>query len=240
MIVLPPLTIERDDRAEVELFLAVKTWLERDQRLEGIHASDLLDPRQAYWSFVEPKEMTERQVWLYAIGKVLHMLVIAAMKGGLASDEGTRSELGILFSPDILREDRPIELKTHRGIREPAPNRIQEEFQHYLEQLSIYLVLTNRLVGQLWVLFISLQNQQGKTYPEPRCYTVSMTEEQFYEIERQILEARDALQEARDEKDPHALPLCRAWKCGPQACLWWTSCQPPGRYPERDRRHWRV
>lgn len=225
---------------EVRLFLKTKEWLAREDKLRdpGIHASDLLDTRYAYWNKKLPKEPTERMVWFFSIGKILHMLVLSAFTGESEgkTDSGSHRILDIAFSPDAHSEEgRPIELKTHRGLREPKD--LQDSFGHYLEQLCIYLVLENRLEGELWVLFINLHDASGRTFPEPRCYKVMLTEEQFYGIEQQILAARDALSDALERSDPSGLKKCRDWKCGLN-CVYWDSCKPEGRYPNTDRRRW--
>lgn len=242
MIQLPPLTISRDEQQEVRLFLDLRRWLaETDKgRARGLHASELLDPLMSYWKWKDPKEITERQVYFFTIGKILHMLILSASTGQALekSDEGTKHELGIYYSPDHSADGHPIELKTHRGNYEPKPERIQEEFHHYLEQLSIYMVLENHLVGELWVLFINLKDESNRTFPEPRCYRVSMTEEQFYAIEQEVLHTRDVLIRAKETDIPTELPLCRVWLCGSACPYFLHACMPPGRYPSTDKRRW--
>lgn len=242
MIELPPLLIERDEVSEVRLGQAAREQLARDDvhRGVGIHASDLLDSRKACWDFLSPKELTDRQVFLFVIGKVLHHLVLHSLTGTEGTDSGTQEEMGILFSPDHVDGGFPRELKTNRSANEPGPDQVQEEYGHYLEQLAIYMVLMNVCRGQLWVLHINLRDASGRTFPEPRCYNVEMTPEQFTLIEAQVIETRDALMQARTERTPNLLPVCRQWKCGPKACGHWEQCRPQGRYPQTDKRRWSV
>ena len=237
MIRLPDLAITRDEFQEVKVYQEVKTWLEHQdaERSDSIHASDLPDPRLAYWKRKAPKEITERQVWFYSIGKVLHNLVL--ILEGEQTDTGTHTELDILFSPDRIQNGEPVELKTHRGFREPTITQLQAEFSHYFEQLLTYCILKNSLVGHLWVLFINLKDRTGRTFPEIRCYTVTITEEQFYSIEASVLEPRDQLRLALDKEDHTSLPLCRSWLCGDN-CAWYNVCKPGGRWPQKDRRSW--
>lgn len=210
------------------------------ERQEGIHASDLLDPLLAYWQRQNRREISERQVWFYQIGRILHALVLMPMSATktAATDSGTREELGILFSPDHHEEEHPVELKTHRGTKEPTDDTIREEFHHYLEQLLIYMVLENCRSGELWVLFINLKDETGRTFPEPRCYNVTLSEAEFYKAEKEVFEARDLLKEAIEENDPSKLPLCRAWKCGSSCIYFDRECRPKGRWPERIKKNW--
>ena len=241
MLPLPDLDILRDEYQEARLLTWARAWLEKEELAPGIHASDLLDRRLAYWRKVEPKEPTERQVWLWLTGRVLHHFVIDSVSSGHRpeqADEGTHAALGILYSPDTFVDGRPVELKTNRAFREPEPHKLREEYGHYLEQLCTYMVLENVLEGCLWVFHINLQEEETRrTFPEPRCYRVTVTDEQFYAFEHTLAEARDQLAHALEAKDPSALPLCRAWLCGTN-CAWWTSCQPPGRWPNPNRRQW--
>ena len=237
VIQLPSLQIERSDHREIEVFSKIKERLELENlvRPRGVHVSDLLDPRLSYWQETSPKEITERTAWFFAIGKVLHMLVVG-LYDVTGTDSGTKEELGILYSPDLVIDNRPIELKTSRAQKEPPATRLQSELSHYLEQLCCYLVLSNSLSGELWILYISLKDVTNRTFPEIRCYNVALTEEQFFEIEKQIVEAKRGLLEAKTTGEPSKLPLCRAWKCG-DVCPHWIQCRPPGRYGLQ-RKNW--
>ena len=238
MIQLPPLEITRDEFREVELYTKFrKALLQQDEtRPVGIHASGLLDPRRTYWQEALPKDITERQVYFFIIGKVLHSLILQTDG---QSDLGSHEALGVFYSPDGRTEaENPVEVKTSRSNYEPREGSLQEDLGHYLEQLACYLVLDNRLEGELWVLYLNLKNTANRTFPELRCYKVILTEEQFYDIDQRVLEARDALAHAREEHDPSQLPLCRQWLCSPDACAWWSECQPPGRFPEVNKKRW--
>lgn len=237
MIRLPQLDITRDELEEVKLYQEIRTWLEKSdtKRSDEIHATDLIDPRIAYWRRKAPKELSERQVWFFSVGKILHNLILILDE--TKTDEGTFEELGILYSPDKLQDGHPVELKTHRGQTEPALSNIQKEFSHYFEQLLIYCVLTNSLIGFLWVLFINLKDRTNRTAPEIRCYRVVLTEGQFYQVESEVTRMRDLLTDTLTTNNYRQLPLCRSWKCG-TACGWWHQCQPELRYPNTDRRSW--
>lgn len=241
MIVLPTLSIVRDELSEVRLVEDARKWMEAQdaKREPGIHASDLLNPRLAYWQRLYPEPLTERKIWLFLVGRVLHSFVLqGSEKGGDIenADDGTLNELGILFSPDKREDGFPVELKTSRAQYEPRQERLQEEFHHYFEQLCVYLVLMNCLKGSLWVLFLNLKDAKNRTFPGVRCYTVTLTDDQFAELEAQIVTIKDQLLYAEHHRNPRLLPLCRTWMCG-EECTYWERCQPEGRFG-RQRRQW--
>jgi len=243
MLRLPRLAITRNEIQEVQLTEKARTWIETGSadRVQGIHASDLLDPRLAYWKTVIPKPLSERTVWFFVIGKILHHFVIDVHVPGIVdantTDSGANEVSGILFSPDLDDEEgHPIELKTTRSQSEPDDDSLQRVYHNYLEQLTIYMVLKNTTRGYLWVLYINLKNRTSQTFPEPRCYEVTMTTEEFLRLEQQIFATRDMLKTAIEAKNPTTLPLCRTWLCG-DTCSWWRECSPPERI-DTPRRLW--
>ena len=158
-----------------------------------------------------------------------------------ASDSGTRNQLDILYSPDDFEKSGyPIELKTSRSLVEPHPDRFQDEQSHYFEQLCTYMVLENVLQGYLWIFYINLKDQTGRTFPTPRCYKVTLMEDQFYALEQEILQTRDRLIEAKETMNPRILPLCRPWKCGTSCAYWADRCRPEGRWPETTKKRWTM
>ena len=48
------LSVKRSLGDETRLQTAARAWIEKEERVDGIHASDLLDPRQSYWRLVDP------------------------------------------------------------------------------------------------------------------------------------------------------------------------------------------
>src|SRR3990167_838501 len=132
MIHLPPLSIARDELAEVRLVTAAREWLEREdtKRAKGIHVSGLLDPRLEYWQDVLPRPLDERQTMLFLVGRVLHHFIISSVEPTATPDQtdsGSHEELGILFSPDLLKDGHPIEIKTNRSFYPPREDKLQDE-----------------------------------------------------------------------------------------------------------------
>lgn len=240
MLPLPEgLTIERSELDEVRLAEQARAWIEQDNaaRDPGIHASDLMDPRLAYWRKIDPKPLTERSIWLFLVGKVLHHFVVDLPTGQALpgqSDSGTRTARGILFSPDRVDDDgRPIELKTNRAQYEPDDPAV--DYAHYLEQLCTYMALMGPTEGSLWVLHLNLKVDR-RTEPQPRCYRIRVPQPELLRFREALDQTREALVEAIAQRNPSELPLCRAWLCG-TGCSWWAQCKPPGRFP-KPRRQW--
>ena len=107
MLILPEgLSVTRSEKSEQVLTDKCRTWLGKSERKEGLHASDLLDPKQAYWKRKKPSELPDRLVNMFIVGLFGHAIVLSAVDGvegiSLASDAGSvwSGDLGIWYSPD--------------------------------------------------------------------------------------------------------------------------------------------
>lgn len=234
MLELPDsLEITRSTKAEKALLDLGKKWLGQDERKEGLHASDLMDPRQAFFKHTNPLPIQDRLVNIFLVGKIGHVIVLSTVdkaKGlNLTSDEGSEwsEEIGIWFSADKTLDGIPRELKTTRSFFEA---RTDKDLAMYCEQLGIYMVCRNSTVGQLWILYLNLKDSSGKTAPEWRAYTVKCSEEDLAKYKAQLIDTRKKLTKAIQTYDPSELPLCRKFKCGKDNCEYWEDCQPEGRY----------
>lgn len=242
MIELPKsLTLKADKRSERALLEASREWLAREDRAAGIHASDLLDIRQAYFKHTSPRELNDREVGLFMVGKVLHSFVLSAGIGQSAdlerTDEGSRysETLKIWYSTDWDQNDAIAEFKTSRRMTEPQT---VGEMDTYLEQILTYMAAKQVLTAKLWVLFLNLRDKDsGKTTPTFRCYTVSLTGDDLLSVTRMVSEQRELLETALTQGTPGGLPVCRSWKCGSGNCPWWDECRPPGRF-DTDPKDW--
>lgn len=244
MLELPKsLSVVRNKKAEAKLVEKTIEWLEKDSKdRKGIHASDLLDPRKAYYDKTRPKQkMTPRMAGLFFVGKVLHAFFLSALQGkkgtDWSSDGGSTvdKELGISFSPDWTKDGIPGELKTSRAKYE---QRLSDKHS-YLEQELIYQVGVNSLAGRLAVLMLNLPAPRGEgwgTYPQYRCDDVSCTKKDLSWYKQQIIKVRKALEKALKTKkrtDINKLPLCRDFKCGRSQCAHYNVCKPEGRFGTR-------
>lgn len=243
MLELPGLTIYRAELQEADLVVKARQWLAEEdlKRAPGIHASDLLDPRLAYWRRMSPVELTERQIWFFLIGRILHHFVLTIADPSTAegaTDGGTKVVHGIAYSPDHNLDGSPVELKTNRSMHEPGPDKLVEQYHNYLEQLLTYMALEGVDVGYLWILFINLKEQRtNRTFPEPRCYRVQVQPDGRAAMLEQLHDTRASLEAAIHARSHTSLPLCRTWLCG-DSCSWWEACRPAGRF-SLPRREWR-
>ena len=237
MIELPEsLVLRRNIIAEKLLTDKARKWIEKDERTPGLHASDLLDPRLAYWQRKIPKPIPDRLVTTFLVGKVLHAFVLdGAVQGGAgalgADDVGSliSETLGISYSPDSLAGGKVRELKTTRSFYEPKS---VEDLRLYLEQILVYMAATDppTCSAQLWLLMLNLRDENKKTSPAFRTYDVEVPEADMKRVVERLQATRASLQLALDTDTPGTLPLCRQFKCGEGNCQWWNDCRPEGRW----------
>lgn len=240
MLTLPKsLTVERNKKAEGNLIDKSRIWLEKDSKdRTGIHASDLLDPRKAYYDKVRPQPLSNRMVGLFFVGKVLHAFFLSALTGETGtnwkSDGGSTvdKELGFSYSPDWCKDGIPGELKTSRGKYEMSTSNLGL----YLEQLMIYMVGKKSEDGRLVVLMLSLPAPRGEgwgTYPQYRAYNVHVSKADLAKYKTQLVATRKLLEKAlktNSRKDISRLPVCRQFKCGKSQCPHYEVCKPEGRF----------
>jgi hypothetical protein len=236
MINIPDsVTIQRLKAREGELYQVGREWLEKDERSPGIHASGLLDPRLAYFNAKFPGPLPDRLVTMFMVGRVLHAFVLGSHAGSVdigSADAGSRRcDLGFDYSPDAFLDGKVREVKTSRSFYEPKS---LEDVSMYVEQLLVYMVATETTESELWVLFLNLKDESGKTSPAFRCYTVRISAEDLAALRVSLAATTTALQAALDapvkSEAFRSLDLCRAWKCGARNCEYYDQCQPEGRY----------
>lgn len=238
MLKLPKLSIERSEHAEEKLTDKTREWLEKqNHERTGIHASDLLDPRKAYWDRKHKTVLSRRAVGLFFTGKVLHAFFLSALAGkkgtDWSTDEGSTfdKELGIYYSPDYHYEKQniPTELKTSRAKYEQS----NSDLKGYLEQLCIYMAAKKARVGRLITLMLNLPGQRHEgwgTFPQYRAYEITWTAKDLNQYRKQIIETRKLLEKAIKQEKPKLLPVCREFKCGANQCSHYKLCKPEGRY----------
>lgn len=226
------LKVTRSKRAERALTTAARAWVSGDRK-PGVHASGLLDPRKTWFDAIDPKDhLDDRLVWTFLPGKVLHAFILSAVKGkslDWAADGGSKwsKRLGIWYSPDDTDTEGPIELKTSRSYYPPKG---PDDIKNYLEQLWIYMVAEKKTKGKLHVLYLNLKDEQNRTSPTPRCYTITASKADLAKAERDLAAQRALIELAIKRKDHTMLPLCREWLCSRRMCDRYDACKPEGRY----------
>jgi hypothetical protein len=230
MITLPEeLSVVRTPGYEAWYVQQCRDMLSAAGRTEGIHASDLLDPRLAFWRKHEKHELTDREVMFFIFGRTHHAQFLGEDDDG---DNSVWSEdLKIWYSIDKKFGDGvPEEFKSTRGRLHSDP----EDLEYYLEQLMIYMVAENKTEGRLTVVHMT-------TSPHPvfRCYKLTVTNKELRTAKKNIKQIVKQLNmyyanmdTAIEHEDWRDLPLCREWKCGEKKCNYWHQCKPEGRYPQ--------
>jgi len=226
--------VDRAPAREVELYDVARKWLEKDERTPGIHATALLDPRQGWFQAKFPGPLPDRLVTMFMVGKVLHAFILGAHAGhvdvGVTDAGSSHCDLGYDYSPDLFYDGMVREVKTSRSFYEPKS---VDDLSFYIEQVLTYMVATETLESELWVLYLNIKDETGRTAPAFRCYSVKVTTEELAAVREEIALATTVLQAALDstlDEPFRALPLCREWKCGARNCEWYDQCQPEGRY----------
>lgn len=236
MIELPPsLLVEPCKEIEAELYGTAKKWLEAQTRADGIHASELLTPLRAYWKRKLPSTegLNEREVGLFLVGKVLHAFVEHEGVGqpDLAkTDEGGKydEELELWYSPDKLMGGKVIEVKTSRSFKEP---RGIDDLDSYIQQVLIYLACEQVTEGEIWVLYVNLRDDVGRTSPAFRVFKVSIDRDHLPGLRRRVATAVQNLVGSLANSNPANLPLCPEWMCRPEYCPYFNEpCRPVGRH----------
>ena len=109
----------------------------------------------------------------------------------------------------------------------------------YLEQELCYMVAENSLKGKLWILYLNIKDEHGRTSPAYRAYDVTVTKKALENYKQQMLETHAKLTAALKKSKPTGLPLCRTWKCGVKMCKYFETCKPEGRY-NRPEKEWKL
>lgn len=235
MLKLPSsLEVERDFKYEKKLLEKTRAWLVNDSKeRKGIHASDLLDPRKAYYDKLYPSPLSDRMVGTFFVGKTLHAFFLSALKDRKGTDWSTDSgsnedkELGITWSADDKEDGIPHEFKTSRSKYEQK----RRDLDNYLEQELIYMAAMKSLKGRISTLMYNLPAPKGQgwgSYPQYRSYKITCSKEDLKKYRLQIKKVAQQLRDCLKKKSPKGLPLCREFKCF--GCPHFQRCKPEGRY----------
>lgn len=238
MLILPKsLKAERNKNAERSLINKTRTWLENDSKdRTGIHASDLLNPRKAYFDKLYPQKLSDRLVGTFFVGKTLHAFFLSALTGAKGTDWKTdggsheNKELGITWSADWIKNGVPYEFKTSRSKYEQTFS----DLRSYLEQLLIYMVSTDSTTGKLVTLMYNLpvpRSQGWGSAPQYRAYDVTVSKSDLAKYKSQLRETVELLKSALRRKSPKGLPLCKEFLC--MGCPHFERCKPEGRYGKK-------
>jgi len=177
---------------------------------EGIHLSDLLAPRRAYWQKIKPMKPTLKEISYWTSGSAIEDKFLKA----IGYKKGEEKEWqGILYNADVFLGNLPAEIKSRRRALAKEGEEAQM-YDHYLKQLKGYCAVENKQKGWLIVLSLAEKQDNNKTMPEWRYYDVMFTEEELMEEQARLINARASLMVALERKDHTFLPECPHWMCG--------------------------
>lgn len=218
--------ITRNEKVERMILDAVKASF--DVPREGIHLSDTLQARQAFWRRILPMPPSDQDVLFWVAGRSAEDMY-SRIPGLLVADE--KDADGVLYRPDfhLLEESgflTPVEFKSRRAPL-AKPGEEAKVYGHYLDQLGGYMALEGSLVGKLIVF--DLGRAQAGQSPQLAVYDVSYTDD---EMESRLLDVQTVAMMlmraiagysievmargcATPEREViNALPLCEPWLCG--------------------------
>jgi hypothetical protein len=199
--------IKRDNSIEAWLFDEIRN--EWGKEREGIHLSDLLTPRQAYWKRKKPMSANNDEIMYWASGKAHERAFLRA--SGYEHAESKQWE-GIWYSMDFFRSF-PTEIKTRRKNL-AFEGKEADEYEHYLNQLRGYCAIENKKQGWLWVWCLVQKQDDYTTKPELACYTVEFTDEELEREREKLIWLRDNLIQSLSNDDYKSIHLCPKWMCG--------------------------
>lgn len=181
-----------------------------DTNRVGIHLSDLLSPRKAYFQKVKPLPLTDDEIGYFTSGSAIEDKTLKLM--GYLHGE-VKEYKGILYTPDVFF-NFPAEIKTRRRMLAEA-GKEAEVYDHYLNQLRGYCALENKLQGWLIVLSLAEKQDNGKTKPEWAFYRVEFTQEELITCRNNLIYLHALLGNVLNEvTDYDVLFQCPAWMCG--------------------------
>jgi hypothetical protein len=162
----------RHTAVEDWLYDACRAYLTKTPRT-GIHVSDLLLLRKAYWQRVEPKPPSRREILYFMAGRGHEEVVVAL--SGLGAHRKARGEWlgpidepypegdGIRYEMDVLYEGEdhpaiPFEIKTNRRAKVIDAKTVLDDYALAVDQLGMYCAIKNLPVGYLFELHLMARN----------------------------------------------------------------------------------
>lgn len=208
---------------------------------DGIHLSDLLNPRRSYWQRVLPMSPTDHEIGYWVAGRA-HEDALGRVAGleaveqrffyVLPAADAHAALVPISYRPDFNWLGQFAEFKTRRAnLAQPGEEAVV--YDSYLDQLRGYCSIEGRTQARL-IVFSLLEGERGNplnpTHPEFAVYNVEFTQQELDNELAQLHERRDAFEAellghafeslgaALGGRAPHVepsrLPLCKPFMCG--------------------------
>jgi len=203
--------IEVDSVFKAKVLESLKARYEEER--VGVHATDLLWPRQAVFRKLQGSRVSERDAVFFALG---------AGEGEVAEElMGRKREVvvlhnGVIHTVDSIIYERgrliPVEIKTTRASPPSVKN-------HYLLQLGMYCAALKADYGKLVIFYLNdgvVEAYKASYPPELRRKIDEFEVEKRREIEEAI-RLRNPLKASCVAGDPEL-----DWKC--LTCQYWRKC----------------
>lgn len=198
----------------------IEQWAEKEvsnnwgkEAREGIHLTDLLAPRKAYWQKVKPMNPTKEEILYWTSGNAIEERFLRAIGYTKA---GVKEWEGILYTPDIFF-NFPAEAKSRRRAMAKEGEEAKV-YDYYIAQLLGYCAMENKQQG--WLLVFSMLERQddGTTKPEWGFYRVEFTQDELDKEKERLLVIKAKLELVlQGFNTTYVLPLCPAWMCGKES-----------------------
>lgn len=175
-----------------------------------IHVSDLTYClRKAYWRRFKNRNLSEQQLQFFLDGHQRH----AGLQGlvGKLESEVEVKNFGIVGHIDLM-DKHPIEIKTTRGRNNG------QKPPHYLRQCAYYCLLTKTETCSLITEYI---NDGQFTFER-----ITFNPKELNQYLEELIEDRNALQNAFDRQTAKVLPFLKDWQCN--HCEFVDSCEEIG------------
>lgn len=201
--------VERDYSIEQFLLEEIQNKLGDGVR-DGIHQSDLLSPKKAYWQRVKPLRATKEEIiyWLSGHAHESLFLHVSDLQHGKA-----KKWEDIWYTPDVFY-NFPVELKTTRRGFVVKEGKEAEQYAHYLKQLRYYCASENIAQGWLIVWYlVMLDENRRQTTPDYFAYRVEFEQVELDKTREEMLFLRNGLIKSIFDKDASGLPDCEDWMC---------------------------
>jgi hypothetical protein len=205
--------IQRSPETDKEVYDICRGWL--DKKRAGIHVSDLQAPRLAYLKKIYGNRISDKQVGMFISGIAIHGIIESlAIKWGDTKEKKIEME-GIYGSVDCTRGGLPVEVKSSRAWKSDM---VSDE---YVKQLKMYCTIMNKTKGYIIIFFLNVKEDvvyedgTSETVYGPKivCHEVNFTEDELKAEKEIMINNKDVLAFALNNKDPSNLPKCAKWKC---------------------------
>jgi hypothetical protein len=193
------------------------------------HISELLQPRQAYFTRKYGREMTEGDICMFIPGSAFHEYLQKVLGVELA-------EKRINFMDDIVGTidwagTYILEIKTSRKWSIPdMPEK------HYVSQVCKYMAMEHKLEGYILVIYFTAGRSWDGKKPstlELMAWKITVTPKEQEEDLQVLVDTRLQLIEAGKTGEFEKLPLCYDFSCFSEykkevtrVCPFYNECQP--------------